>query len=101
MQAATIIENCARPSLSGLRCAASAPLHHSSYWCVSSLRTPIWPTLGRILYYGTLSELDNEDLHVQVWDWNRTHDRKIGQRLLPLRGVIDTQSLYCKLGSFM
>lgn len=58
---------------------------------------PRWDTLGSIFYYGTIAELDNEDVDVEVWDWNATRDVLIGKRRLPLRGMIETQGLYCRL----
>ena len=109
------------------------------WWCSE----PRWDTLGSIFYYGTIAELDNEDVDVevcgpfsprgtrmcvrvrvslcgatweqslwrnlrdlflillffvmQVWDWNATRDVLIGKRRLPLRGMIETQGLYCRL----
>ena len=41
-----------------------------------------------LYYYGTRSDLENETLRIDVWDWDVGKDDLIGFADVPLRGVL-------------
>eukprot|EP01028_Stygiella_incarcerata_P009678 TRINITY_DN463_c0_g3_i2.p1 TRINITY_DN463_c0_g3~~TRINITY_DN463_c0_g3_i2.p1 ORF type:complete len:796 (+),score=226.10 TRINITY_DN463_c0_g3_i2:244-2631(+) len=51
---------------------------------------PKWDECGILHYRGTRSELESEDLHIKVYDWDRlSANDLIGTASIPIRGIVD------------